>query len=177
LELSPRIWLGSGAVFALALLTRPEGILLFGLFWTTLIGLQLVAHLRPRPFGSPFASLAARRLLILNGLIVTSVLVVHLTARYFIYDGEWLLNTYYAKLSGFLHEQVATYIAQGILPADGWPGRASGSDPQRHPSTALRVTGTVFRVMRHCRNHLDVIPGLTRNPGPYAKTGYRLSPV
>jgi len=117
LETHRRKWHGSGLVFALAILTRPEGVVLFGLLWLTQAGILQAARLRPDPLDSPLISSAARRHLIINALTVASVVAIHLALRHILYDGEWLPNTYYAKLGGFLHYQVGSYIADGVLPA------------------------------------------------------------
>ncbi|MFH1372523.1 MAG: hypothetical protein ABII79_01835 [bacterium] len=107
-------WHGSGVVFAGAVLARPEGVLLFALFWTAqmFVGLSLKRVMTTSTVSNPGR---LRRLLLINGLTVAAVLTAQLIFRYFFYDGEWLPNTYYAKAGGFLRENAWEYISRGIL--------------------------------------------------------------
>jgi hypothetical protein len=94
----------SGLLFGLATFARPEG----GLFGAV-AGSFLLAGVarRRRPFaaalwfGVPFAAIVA----------------AHFAWRH-AYYGEWLPNTFYAKVSGFWWEQAKVYL--GLFATDHW---------------------------------------------------------
>jgi len=114
-------WRGAGLAFAAAALTRPEGIAIFSIFWVA----QLFTILTRAP-GSPgdpdarrplgtFKGIRVPRHLIMDAVIVGAVFAGHLAFRLIAYDGEWLPNTYYAKIGGFWKTDPWTYIKSGIL--------------------------------------------------------------
>jgi hypothetical protein len=81
----------SAAAFALAILTRPDGAFVFGVHWLARLcaeGAQ--GRLRPR-----------LRPLLESAAAVTILVGLQFLLRHSLYDGEWLPNTYYAKLGGF----------------------------------------------------------------------------
>ncbi|MBI3782098.1 MAG: hypothetical protein HY270_01730 [Deltaproteobacteria bacterium] len=86
---SGRFWNGAGIAFGLAALTRPEGALLFVL---ACVGRGLAGELRAPP---------GRRALLTDVLVVSLVISTHTILRYWLYDGEILPNTYFAKMGGF----------------------------------------------------------------------------
>lgn len=114
IETTRHRWLGSGLLFAATCLTRPEGIFLWGIF----VAMQLVMWSIPaQNQTSSFRRRQIPRLILSNGFITLSFIIAHLVWRLNVYDGEWLPNTYYAKLGGFLHEGTWSYISEGLLPA------------------------------------------------------------
>lgn len=123
IEQSHKKWLGSGILFAGALLTRPEGSLLFAVFWLVQV-IQMFWTQRQNYHTGSFKTQIItlyknKRLLILgeNLLIVLVIFSLHLFFRYTMYDGEWLPNTYYAKAGGFWKIAPLTYIWQGVSPS------------------------------------------------------------
>jgi hypothetical protein len=135
-------WHGAGVAFAAALLTRPEGALLFAVYWTAQLAIGLRA---PRP--------GWRRRLAIDTAIVAVVFLAHLAFRRVAYDGEWLPNTYYAKLGGFWGAGAAPYITSGILCVGGLTGAALatlgwllGKPPRADivPVAAVAVTGVLL---------------------------------
>lgn len=90
-------WCGSGVAFALVVLARPEGILLFAVF-------TLVRALVSQRCG-------LRR----DVLIVGLVFFGHVAFRYAAYDHEWLPNTYYAKAGGFFAMSAWQYVRDGAI--------------------------------------------------------------
>jgi hypothetical protein len=93
---APYPW-GSALLFALAALTRPEGIMFFGAA-AILFGIDTFL-LRRRPLAS-FSVWAG-----IFGIIVAT----HMAWRH-AYYGHLLPNTYYAKVSGLWIDQAAAYI-------------------------------------------------------------------
>lgn len=79
---------GAGIAFALAALTRPEGAFIFAAVY---LGRLIAAEWRTS---------AGRRALLWDGLIVAASVGAQLVVRYWLYDGELLPNTYYAKRGG-----------------------------------------------------------------------------
>ena len=122
-------WLGSGFLFGAALLTRPEGSYLFAVYWTAQALTTVIDTFRmkrEKMSTSPVKLLYASkqiRMLIFNALIVTGIFLAHLAFRWWAYDGEWLPNTYYAKLGGSGKKLALLYTYRGLLfPALGYPG-------------------------------------------------------
>ena len=94
----------AGVAFALAVLTRPEGAVLFAAAY---LGRLLAREWRTRP---------GRRALLFDALIVGGVVLAHLAFRYAFYDGELLPNTYFAKAGGFRWRLTAgEYVWKFIL--------------------------------------------------------------
>ncbi|MBU0639830.1 MAG: hypothetical protein KKB50_13260 [Planctomycetes bacterium] len=91
-------WRGAGVAFALATLTRPEGLLVFA---AALLGRLLAAEWR-----AP----VARRHLIIDAGIVAGTVALHLCFRMIAYDGEIVPNTYFAKLGGLREITSARYV-------------------------------------------------------------------
>jgi hypothetical protein len=117
-----RRWRGAGFAFAAAALTRPEGAFLFAVFWLARAAVSLPAAARAGGPRAAFAEARARGL-IADGLIVTGVFVLHMAFRFVTYDGEWLPNTYYAKIGGFSGISAWEYLFHGgVRPFFGWAG-------------------------------------------------------
>jgi hypothetical protein len=93
-------WRGSGALFALGVLTRPEGLPVFAAAWTG------------RLAGLGWRDARSRRRLLLDGGVVTGVAAVLLAFRWIAYDGDLLPNTYFAKAGGMTGQvTAAAYLA------------------------------------------------------------------
>lgn len=125
-------WLGSGFLFGAALLTRPEGSYLFAVYWIAQAVAASIDTIRTRGDDSSASTIKMLytstqiRVLIINALIVTGIFLCHLAFRWWMYDGEWLPNTYYAKLSGSGRKLALLYVYKGLLfPALGYPGGAA----------------------------------------------------
>ncbi len=104
-ERNVRVPWGSAACFALAALTRPEGLLFFGLTWLFFACDWLV--LRRRTW----------RALAIWSALFGVVVGAHFLWRYSYY-GQWLPNTFYAKVPGLWLDQGAAYL--GFFVADHW---------------------------------------------------------
>lgn len=104
-ERPARVPWGSAAWFALAALTRPEGLLFFGVTWLFFTFDWLVLRRR------------TGRALVLWSALVGGVVGAHFLWRYSYY-GQWLPNTFYAKVPGLWLEQGAAYL--GFFVADHW---------------------------------------------------------
>lgn len=121
-------WRGSGVLFALAALTRPEGALLFAVFWCG----QLLCSATWRgpghgTLGRRLATWwtlpAVRRHLLPDALIVVVAVAAHLVFRLLAYDGHWVPNTYWAKSGGFGALEAWRYIrAAALRPFGDSPG-------------------------------------------------------
>jgi arabinofuranosyltransferase len=98
-------WCGAGAAFAAGVLTRPEGIVFFSVYWCA----QVVSSFITRRLAS------LRRQLLIDAGIVMLVLAAQLAFRWIAYDGEWFPNTYYAKAGGFWAFDAGPYVRDGIL--------------------------------------------------------------
>lgn len=108
-------WRGSGVLFAAAYLMRPEGAVAFAVFWMALAAAQLIGD----------DGRAALRPLAIDAIVVVTVVAIHLGLRYVLYDGEWLPNTYYAKLGGDPTRTGWRYVLDGAArPFLGWAGLA-----------------------------------------------------
>jgi arabinofuranosyltransferase len=81
-------WRGCGALFGLAVLTRPEGLPVFVAVWVA------------RLWGGDRRDARFRRRLLLDAALVAGAAAGLLAFRWFAYDGELLPNTYYAKSGG-----------------------------------------------------------------------------
>ncbi len=121
IEVSRQRWAGCALAFSVVILTRPEGCLLFAVYWLACAAAAVLAVIR-KPADKQHESfiralLRSRlfRLLVYNGLIVTAVFLCHLAFRYYAYDGEWLPNTYYAKRGGFWRIGAWSYISGGVF--------------------------------------------------------------
>ena len=79
---------GAGIAFALAALTRPEGVMVFALATCG------------RLFTRPWKQRKTLFILLADVLIVGVVVLCHLVLRYVLYDGEFVPNTYFAKSGG-----------------------------------------------------------------------------
>ncbi len=96
-------WRGSALFFALAALTRPEGL--------AVAAAVLVARYL-RGDGEPDAPEHAARLRFRrDALLIGLVVAAHLALRLALYDGEWLPNSYYAKAEGFSQMTAGRYLA------------------------------------------------------------------
>ncbi len=121
LSLEKGRWRGAGIAFACATLTRPEGILLFAIYWFAQLivargaVIEFIRDLAKRGR----AAWPSHRLVVgvfaIDAIIVVGVFAAHLVFRLIAYDGEWLPNTYYAKAGGFWKVDAASYIRAGAL--------------------------------------------------------------
>ncbi|MCG3132319.1 MAG: hypothetical protein FLDDKLPJ_03156 [Phycisphaerae bacterium] len=91
-----RRWVG--VIFALAALTRPEGVAVF----VVAAAAEFLAGARH--------DAARHRALKRDGLIVAGVVILHLALRALLYDGEFLPNTYYAKSGGMPERTAGGYL-------------------------------------------------------------------
>ncbi len=114
-------WLGSGLAFAAAVLTRPEGVLVFGVFLCAqalMIAPRLACFAKAHCASNiKETARPARPLkpLLADCVIVATVLLCHLVFRMIVYDGEFLPNTYFAKAEGFAGTGAWEYIRHGAL--------------------------------------------------------------
>jgi hypothetical protein len=95
---------GAAVLLALAVLSRPEGVLLAG---AAVAGAILAARFGAGGNGRqrlPLVSLAA----------VAGAAVLWTVFRWFTFDGEWLPNTYFAKQGGFAGLSWFDYLASGF---------------------------------------------------------------
>ena len=114
-----RRWHGAGVAFGAALLTRPEGAAVFASFWCV----AAVSVLRPTlkrmrataPRGVGLAAAIVREPLVIDALTVAGVFLAHLAFRFLAYDGEWLPNTYFAKVGGYWKVSPVAYLRAGLL--------------------------------------------------------------
>jgi hypothetical protein len=110
------VWCGAGIVYAGLILTRPEGLFLFGV---ACLGTALAVFWGRRCAPGPgearvLRSRAAARRLLTDAAIVAAAFGAHLVFRMLAYDGEWLPNTYYAKAGGFWKVEAWRYVRDGI---------------------------------------------------------------
>jgi arabinofuranosyltransferase len=156
-------WLGSGLLFAAAALTRPEGALLFAIYWCTqaLFGepglLPLLRDMRSRGLSVLWHTPQFRRHLWPDAAIVLAAVVGQLIFRVMAYDGQWLPNTYFAKAGGFWGVGGWDYIWKGMSgPFLGWVGIALGllgwllatdMRPRSLPAAVTGIAGTLLPVV------------------------------
>ncbi len=152
-------WLGSGIAFGAAALTRPEGALLFAIYWSAQalsISLQTGQGL-PR-WRALLRQRAFSRYLLPDALVVTVVVVTHVAFRMFAYDGELVPNTYFAKVGATEPTISATgYVLGGLLPPflgvfgalSALLGLASsrGERSVALPATAVALTGALLPLL------------------------------
>ncbi len=111
-------WRGAGLALAAMLLARPEGVLLAGIYFVTQVlapplGIrELVRALRTVGLAALRHPKYARHLLP-DGAIVLAVGAAHLVFRRLTY-GEWVPNTYFAKVGGFWAVDAWQYIWDGV---------------------------------------------------------------
>jgi arabinofuranosyltransferase len=115
-----QIWMGSGLAFGVAVLTRPEGIALAGVYLSLSMAMTILRNMGGCSWSvSEIRRVAAQsrvfRLQVGSALIVIGVFVFHLLFRLYFYDGEWLPNTYYAKAGGFWGTDPWTYVYKGLI--------------------------------------------------------------
>lgn len=116
LEIDRGRWFGSGLLLAGAALARPEGVALAGLLWAA----AAVAMIR-RPAVAERTPSRTTGILARNVLVLAAIIGGHFILRYYLYDGEWLPNTYWAKrVEWFLPEALA-YIESGASGMMAWP--------------------------------------------------------
>jgi len=109
-----RVWRGCGIAFAGALLTRPDGALIFAVYWSGRLTWSWTV-----PQGS-----GVRRGLYIDVMVVVAVFAAQLLFRHLAYDGELLPNTYYDK-SGGLPGSAWGYIRDGAAAPFGGAVAAS----------------------------------------------------
>lgn len=113
--------MGAALAFSVVILTRPEGILLFGVYWFAHLAVIVLQSIRNESNDKPNSLIKLLfnskrfRLLLVNVVIVSTVYLLHFAFRYFSYDGEWLPNTFYAKQGGFWATGAWQYISDGLL--------------------------------------------------------------
>lgn len=133
------------AWFGLAVLTRPEGILVVGVF----LGARLAQALWLRR-SVPEEDLQVGTIL-RTAAAVGAIFGCQLIFRYLAYDGEFLPNTYFAKSGGFWGAGVWEYVRDGSLgPLLGLGGTAlallgwvSPKQAERWPLLPLTMTALV----------------------------------
>lgn len=109
-EQSTGRWRGSALFFALATLTRPEGLVVAA-------AVLVARYLRgDDEAGAPVHTgqrppRAGRMRLRLDALLIGLVVAAHFALRLALYDGEWLPNSYYAKAEGFSQVTAGQYLA------------------------------------------------------------------
>ncbi|MFQ5590483.1 MAG: hypothetical protein ACE5HE_04890 [Phycisphaerae bacterium] len=142
---------GAGLAFAIAVLTRPEGILIFALYWCTQVLLckGLDRTLTDGDAGQQDQRLPyqrSRHYWVRVGVLVAVVMVAHTVFRLIAYDGDLLPNTYYAKKGGFWEVDAFQYVNDGILmPCLGVVGATLGAlgwvaaRAQRRPAVPVAV--------------------------------------
>jgi len=96
-------WRGAGLAFAMVVATRPEG--------AAVVGCVLLARL----VGGALGNAAARRRWLLDAGIAAGAIIALLSWRFVAYDGEWLPNTYYAKLGGMTGRSTSLAYVTGLL--------------------------------------------------------------
>jgi hypothetical protein len=138
------VWRGAGVAFACAVLSRPEGALIFAVFWCA----QATSAIVTRSLGS------IKSILTIDAAIVTGVFGAQLVFRHMAYDGEWLPNTYFAKSGGFWAFAAWDYVRDGIVsPLGGVIAVAIGlvgcflGGPSRRwiaPAAAVTLTGALL---------------------------------
>jgi hypothetical protein len=97
---TPRTIVLGGAALAAAAITRPEGPLMFALGWACLVIARFAPGARHGDDGETDPAPARWRLVLLVALIGAVVVLGHLAIRYATYDGEWVPNSYFAKVGG-----------------------------------------------------------------------------
>jgi arabinofuranosyltransferase len=137
--------IGVAAWLALAVLTRPEGILIAGVY----LGGRLAQALWIRRSGFEESGQVAPILRI--AALVGATFALQLIFRYVAYDGEFLPNTFYAKAGGFWGVGAWNYVrggslapllglAGGALALLGW---AAPAQPSREPLAPIALTALV----------------------------------
>ena len=111
-------WFGSGILFALLVMTRPEGIALAGVHWLGCAFL-VAQNLRLSEWTRWLTRRDVQHLLV-NGILPMGMFIALTLARIYLY-GEWLPNTYYAKAGGF-YAAAHEYIISGLGPGLLWGG-------------------------------------------------------
>jgi hypothetical protein len=118
-------WRAAGVVWALAALTRPEVVAVFGT-WAAGSFLAAVAT-SARGGGTRSWNPAPSRLLLRDIAITISVVAAHFLFRWLAYDGELLPNTWWAKSGGYLGYTPWEYVCRGALaPVLGLLGLLAG---------------------------------------------------
>ena len=115
-------WRGSALALGAAILTRPEAILLVGIYWFTSMLISVFQELKRGGAKNSIHELyraagvsQSFRLHLCNGVILAIIFLSHELFRYCLYDGEWVPNTYYAKQGGFWRAGPWTYIFEGLV--------------------------------------------------------------
>ena len=116
LEIDRERWFGSGLLLAGAALARPEGVALAGLLWVA----AAVAMMR-RPVDPQRALSRTTGIIVRNTLVLAATIGGHFILRYYVYDGEWLPNTYWAKQVEWFLPEAWTYLESGAVGMVAWP--------------------------------------------------------
>jgi arabinofuranosyltransferase len=104
------------ALLAALVWTRPEGPLLAAAIWVGALAARGRAPIRE----------AARDTALVGGLVALALAAL-LGARWLLYEGALVPNTYYAKAEGFGGVSLGAYLVAGaVRPFLGWPGLAAG---------------------------------------------------
>jgi hypothetical protein len=104
----------SGLAFALAALTRPEGAAVFAVFWLARLGALTSRVLRRGGWRGTWLE-ARRSGLVADAVVVALTVGAHLALRWYTYDGEFLPNTFHAKIGGFEKISPLAYVRHGAL--------------------------------------------------------------
>jgi len=118
-------WRGAGIAWALAVLTRPEAVAVFGV-WAVGYTLAALATAAPESDASRW-TVALIRPIARDVAITAAVVTVHFVFRWLAYDGELLPNTWFAKSGGYLGYTPWEYVRRGALaPVLGLAGLLAG---------------------------------------------------
>ncbi len=132
-------WYGAGVLFALALLSRPESVLILAAIW--------LARWRVGEFRF------AGRGLLLDSAIVGGTFVAYLAFRFLAYDGQLISSAFYARLGGIDGRIEIGYLADfirrhlgGIFAIFGLLPLLAGTHRQRRnvlPATLALAAGAL----------------------------------
>ena len=157
---------GSAIVFALLVLARPEGVLVFAGYWLVCAVAEARVLLRGTA-ASANVSFVKRCMqsqevgrLVASGVVVSLVFALQMGMRFHLYDGELLPNTFYAKRGGFFRGSTWGYLYGGLLnPLFGYGGLIVG------------VGGCLMGLRRLPRALLVIVSVVVAGGGITAMTG------
>lgn len=132
----------AGLAFALAVLCRPDAILLWAAFGLALVGEDLIA-VGP---GEGRGKLQLRRYLAYAGPVIL-LYPAYFLWRWMTY-GSFVPHTFAVKVPGAYWEQGTFYVAHAVLTSGGWAwlpalGLALTTKPRGRPEVRLRLSATI----------------------------------